>query len=137
MITVRMSITAPTEPLAARTDKPSLSRDQALRDALTTAVRSRKPVLLTCLDKTANARIEKVGVALAAGKATIATVSTGDADADACVKKRFGEVATWLAVNRAGLTIFAHASTGDDRQDHGHNVIWFGPSEPLDLRIFG
>ena len=49
---------------------------------------------------------------------------------------QFGEVATWLAVNRAGLTIFAHASTGDDRQDHTHNVIWFGPSEPLDLTIF-
>jgi DOPA 4,5-dioxygenase len=49
---------------------------------------------------------------------------------------RFGEVATWLAVNRADLTIFAHASTGEDRQDHTHNVIWFGPSEPLDLSIF-
>lgn len=48
----------------------------------------------------------------------------------------FGEVATWLAVNRAGLTIFAHASTGDDRQDHIHNVVWFGPSEPLNLAIF-
>lgn len=49
---------------------------------------------------------------------------------------RFGEVATWLAVNRAGLTIFAHASTGDDRRDHSHNVVWFGPSEPLDMTIF-
>lgn len=49
---------------------------------------------------------------------------------------QFGEVATWLAVNRAGLTIFAHASTGDDRQDHTHNVVWFGPSEELDLSIF-
>lgn len=49
---------------------------------------------------------------------------------------RFGEVATWLAVNRAGLTIFAHASTGDDRRDHGHNVVWFGPSEPLEMSIF-
>ncbi len=49
---------------------------------------------------------------------------------------RFGEIATWLAVNRAGLTIFAHASTGNDRQDHTDNVIWFGPSEPLDLSIF-
>jgi aromatic ring-cleaving dioxygenase len=49
---------------------------------------------------------------------------------------RFGEVATWLAVNRAGLTIFAHASTGDDRADHSHNVVWFGPSEPLNLTIF-
>jgi aromatic ring-cleaving dioxygenase len=49
---------------------------------------------------------------------------------------RFGEVATWLAVNRGGLTIFAHASTGNDRADHSHNVVWFGPSEPLKLSIF-
>jgi len=50
--------------------------------------------------------------------------------------ERFGEMATWLAVSRAGLTIFAHASTGVDRADHTHNVVWFGPSEPLDLSIF-
>jgi len=51
--------------------------------------------------------------------------------------ERFGEVATWLAVNRAGLTIFAHASTGDDLRDHSQNVIWFGPSEPLEMSLFG
>lgn len=50
---------------------------------------------------------------------------------------QFGRVATWLSVNRAGLTIFAHASTGDDKQDHTHNVVWFGPSEELNLSIFG
>ena len=50
--------------------------------------------------------------------------------------ERFGEVATWLAVSRAGLTIFAHASTGDDRRDHMHNVVWFGPSEQLDPSLF-
>jgi len=50
--------------------------------------------------------------------------------------ERFGEVAAWLAVNRAGLTIFAHASTGDDKRDHSHNVVWFGPSETLDLTLF-
>jgi DOPA 4,5-dioxygenase len=49
---------------------------------------------------------------------------------------QFGDVATWLAVNRAGLTIFAHASTGDDLADHSRNVIWFGPSETLDLSLF-
>jgi DOPA 4,5-dioxygenase len=49
----------------------------------------------------------------------------------------FGEVATFLAVNRAGLTIFAHASTGDDLADHSRNVVWFGPSETLDLSMFG
>jgi len=50
--------------------------------------------------------------------------------------ERFGEVAVWLSVNRDGLTIFAHASTGDDRTDHSANIIWFGPSESLDVSIF-
>ncbi|MES2904128.1 MAG: DOPA 4,5-dioxygenase family protein [Pseudomonadota bacterium] len=49
----------------------------------------------------------------------------------------FGDVAIWLSVHRAGLTVFAHASTGDDRADHSRNVVWFGPSESLDLTIFG
>jgi DOPA 4,5-dioxygenase len=49
----------------------------------------------------------------------------------------FGEVAEWLALNRSGLTIFAHASTGDDLADHSDHVVWFGPSEPLDLSILG
>lgn len=49
---------------------------------------------------------------------------------------RFGDFARWAVVNRGGLTIFAHASTGDDLADHSRNVIWFGPSEPLDLSIF-
>jgi DOPA 4,5-dioxygenase len=49
----------------------------------------------------------------------------------------FGDVAQFLALNRDGLTIFAHAETGDDLADHTQHVIWFGPSEPLDLSIFG
>jgi DOPA 4,5-dioxygenase len=49
---------------------------------------------------------------------------------------QFGEVAQWLALNRGDLTIFAHAETGDDLADHTHHVIWFGPSETLDLSIF-
>jgi aromatic ring-cleaving dioxygenase len=48
----------------------------------------------------------------------------------------FGDVAQWLALNRGPLTIFAHAETGDDLADHTRHVIWFGPSEPLDLGIF-
>ena len=48
----------------------------------------------------------------------------------------FGEFAQWAVLNRGGLTIFAHATTGDDRADHTHNVIWFGESEPLDLSLF-
>ena len=50
--------------------------------------------------------------------------------------ERFGEVAQWLTLNRGDLTIFAHANTGDDRADHMRHVIWFGPSEQLDLSIF-
>ena len=49
---------------------------------------------------------------------------------------QFGDVAQWLALNRGSLTIFAHAETGDDLADHSRHVIWFGPSEPLDLWIF-
>jgi len=48
----------------------------------------------------------------------------------------FGEVAGWLALNRDGLTVFAHTSTGDDRADHSQHVIWFGPSETLNLAMF-
>ena len=48
----------------------------------------------------------------------------------------FGDVAQWLVLNRGGLTIFAHANTGDDLADHTQHVIWFGESEKLDLSIF-
>ena len=48
----------------------------------------------------------------------------------------FGDVAQWLVLNRGALTIFAHANTGDDLADHTSHVIWFGPSETLDLTIF-
>ncbi|HEY1143139.1 MAG TPA: DOPA 4,5-dioxygenase family protein [Sphingomicrobium sp.] len=50
--------------------------------------------------------------------------------------EQFGEFAQWLALNREGLTIFAHAETGDDLADHTQHVIWFGPSEALDLSLF-
>lgn len=49
----------------------------------------------------------------------------------------FGRFAEWAVVNRGTLTIFAHAETGDDLADHSQHVIWFGPSEPLDLARFG
>jgi len=51
-------------------------------------------------------------------------------------RERFGEFAAWAALNRRGLTIFAHADTGDDFADHSAHVIWFGTSEPLNLSIF-
>lgn len=51
-------------------------------------------------------------------------------------RDQFGDVAQFLALNRGGLTIFAHAETGNDLADHSEHVIWFGPSEALDLSIF-
>ena len=51
--------------------------------------------------------------------------------------EEFGDFIQWAVLNRDGLTIFAHASTGDDKADHSRHVIWLGPSEALDLSIFG
>ncbi|MEA3059688.1 MAG: hypothetical protein QOE50_1100 [Sphingomonadales bacterium] len=51
--------------------------------------------------------------------------------------EQFGEFAQWAALGRKGLTIFAHAETGEHLADHTDHVIWFGPSETLDLSIFG
>ena len=51
-------------------------------------------------------------------------------------RDQFGDVAQFLALNRGPLTVFAHAETGDDRADHTNHVIWFGPSEELDLSLF-
>jgi DOPA 4,5-dioxygenase len=48
----------------------------------------------------------------------------------------FGDFAQWMALNRDGLTIFAHTSTGDDLADHTQHVIWFGDSEQLNLSMF-
>ena len=51
-------------------------------------------------------------------------------------RDHFGDVAQWLALNRGALTIFAHANTGDDLADHTQHVVWFGPSEELNLSLF-
>jgi DOPA 4,5-dioxygenase len=51
-------------------------------------------------------------------------------------RDQFGDFAQWIALNRNGLTIFAHTSTGEDLADHTQHVIWFGQSEALDLSIF-
>ena len=48
----------------------------------------------------------------------------------------FGEIIPWLALNRDGLTIFAHAESGDHMADHTGHVVWLGESLALDLSIF-
>ena len=46
---------------------------------------------------------------------------------------QFATLVPWLVQNRNGLTVFAHAETGDEVKDHTEHVIWLGASEPLDL----
>ena len=46
---------------------------------------------------------------------------------------QFAAVIPWLIQNRHGLTIFAHAETGNALKDHTDHVLWLGPSESLTL----
>jgi len=50
--------------------------------------------------------------------------------------QQFPEVVPWLALNRAGLTVFVHPQTGDDLRDHRDYAMWMGTVEALDLSIF-
>ena len=50
--------------------------------------------------------------------------------------EEFARFAIWAPQARGDLTIFAHGLSGDDRADHTRHVVWFGPSEPLDMSIF-
>ena len=47
--------------------------------------------------------------------------------------QQVGEVIAWLMLRRSGLTVFAHAMTGNALKDHTDHVLWLGPSEPLNL----
>ena len=49
----------------------------------------------------------------------------------------FAGLIPWLVLNRGGLTVFAHAESGEARTDHTAHVLWLGDSLPLDLSIFG
>ena len=90
---LHVAIMKAAEPLAPRTTQAGLSKADLLRDALTTAVRSRKLDLLACTDGKPKAKLTKVSVALRGGKANVYKVSTGDTDADACVRNKFADVA--------------------------------------------
>lgn len=51
--------------------------------------------------------------------------------------EQFARFALWAPEARGDLIIFAHGLSGDDLADHTRYAIWFGPSEPLDMSIFG
>ena len=45
----------------------------------------------------------------------------------------FPALVPWLALNRAGLTVFIHPNTGDALADHAHHALWMG--EVLELKL--
>lgn len=50
--------------------------------------------------------------------------------------EQFAAFAVWAPEARGDLTIMAHGLSGSDLADHTRHVVWFGPSEPLDISIF-
>ena len=44
----------------------------------------------------------------------------------------FNRLVPFLALNRGGLYILLHPNTGNGYEDHTKNVMWIGPSIPLD-----
>jgi aromatic ring-cleaving dioxygenase len=51
----------------------------------------------------------------------------------AFLPEQFGKVVPWLMLNREGLDILVHPSTGDDVGDHTERSLWLG--EKLELNI--
>ena len=49
--------------------------------------------------------------------------------------EQFAQAIAWLALNRQGLVVFAHAETGDAWADHTKHVVWLGESLPLRLDV--
>ncbi|NQZ32839.1 MAG: DOPA 4,5-dioxygenase family protein [Oceanospirillaceae bacterium] len=50
--------------------------------------------------------------------------------------KHFEQLIPWLDANRAGLTVFVHAQTGDDLKDHTDYAYWLGNEVALNLAMF-
>lgn len=48
-----------------------------------------------------------------------------------------GEIVALLMLNRAGLRVLVHPSTGDDIADHTEHALWFGGALPLRLERLG
>lgn len=49
---------------------------------------------------------------------------------------KIGSAIAWLMNCRGKFTVFAHGNSGNDLMDHTAHVMWFGPSEMLDLSQF-
>jgi hypothetical protein len=89
---IQLDIAPPGEQLAAHTDNPQLSHEQALRDAVNTAVRSRKLDINDCLQPHPKATVTAVTVSLYGAKLTTKKVTTSDAAVDTCVRGKLDGV---------------------------------------------
>jgi hypothetical protein len=88
----QVDITPPGEQLAPRTDNPTLSHEQALKDAVNTAVRSRKLDINDCLQPHPKATVSAVTVTLYGEKLTTKSVTTSEPDVDKCVRGKLDGV---------------------------------------------
>ena len=51
--------------------------------------------------------------------------------------EQFGDITSWLALHRQGLTVLVHPDTGDDLENHRDHALWMGRMPELKLDIFG
>ncbi len=51
----------------------------------------------------------------------------------AFTQEDFGNIVSWLMINRTGLTVLVHPETGDELADHTILPLWMGEILPLDL----
>jgi hypothetical protein len=85
---ITADVTAPGEQLAPRTNDPHLSHEQALKDAMSTAVRAHKLDFVDCENAHPKAGLTAVTVALAVEKLVTKKVTATDAGIEACVKSK-------------------------------------------------
>jgi aromatic ring-cleaving dioxygenase len=48
----------------------------------------------------------------------------------------FGDILSFVAINRKDLTVFSHPDTGHDLLDHTDHAIWMGEVLEMNLEIF-
>jgi hypothetical protein len=85
---IAADVTPPGEQLAAHTDDPHLSHEQALKDAVSTAVRAHKLDYVDCENAHPKAGLTAVTVTLYGAKLTTKKVTATDAAIEACVKSK-------------------------------------------------
>jgi DOPA 4,5-dioxygenase len=49
--------------------------------------------------------------------------------------EEFAHVVPWLMLNREGLSVLVHPSTGDSRGDHLVRALWLGDRLPLNEQV--